>query len=214
MRKESPRCAATPRRDATMRRRSCRSRTSSRCSATPTKPSAPRAARRSCAPTWKLLAESERLNGAAPEKFLASLAEAKRLAPADADAYVLTAAALRRLGREDEALVDAQEAVKLAPKRADARAELGQCLLKRDAPKALHEFELATELGPKVASYPLFAAVAAQNLRDGPTALRFLDLAEKRSADPQYRLPPQHVQLIAEIRRFFASSTSEDDDVP
>jgi tetratricopeptide (TPR) repeat protein len=181
---------------------------------------AERAARRATelrpdlAAAWKLLAESQRRNGAPPEKFLASLAEANRLAPSDPDVYLRRAAALRELGREDEAILDAQEAVKLAPKRADARAEFGRCLLGRDAPRALREFEAASELAPRVPDYPLYAAVAAQNLRDGPTALRFLDLAEKRAADPRYPLLPEHFRLIAQIRRFFAPPPSEDEDVP
>ena len=73
--------------------------------------------------TWLSLEQT-----AKPDEAIASYREAIQIAPDNAQAHSMLAAALSRLGKHDEAIAASRDAVRLAPQDANAQLGLGYSL--------------------------------------------------------------------------------------
>lgn len=114
------------------------------------------------------------------EQALASICEAVRLSPANADFRRRRGSLLYRLGRHAEALPECSESVRLDPRSAEGFQLRGRCYqaLKRYA-AAKADFTSAIAINPKQAAYVLDRAVVLaaeqrydESVRDCSTAIR------------------------------------------
>ncbi|WP_329584353.1 tetratricopeptide repeat protein [Kitasatospora sp. NBC_01250] len=104
------------------------------------------------------------------EEVLAATGEALALAPEDFDAHQVRAYALRRLGRPDESLAAAQEAVRIDPQRWQGFAALSESLIAWQPrwPEAFDAAAQAVRLGPQEtgAHYALWKAALVNGRAD------------------------------------------------
>jgi tetratricopeptide (TPR) repeat protein len=98
---------------------------------------------------WRARGELLRVSGGDPQRALADLSEAIRLAPDDAEAFEERGVIYTNLRQFDRAIADYNEAIRLKPDNAQAFSDRGATYyFSGDYPKAISDYDEAIRLKP------------------------------------------------------------------